>query len=205
MKTRLRISLKTAIRNIEAVAARAQPEDWTSGREWYWGARDRASRMATEFNVPIRLVCHIVAALSPGVRWLTNLEAAEQVLLEEPKIKGVYRKNAERAREILTTYWNERNDGQQPYACYQILSGPKVTAFAETIFNPDSNHSDVVLDFHAIGIALGKRFTSKTAPDLRKKEREILDAAYRKVADSYGVRPHQIQAVTWTRWRKEKK
>lgn len=205
MKTRLRISLKTAIRNIEAVAARAQPEDWTSGREWYWEARDWAGRMAYHYGVHIRLVCHITAALSPGVRWETNKEAAEQILAGESYIKGGYRKNAKRAAEILETYYWEERDGKQPHDCYQILSGPKVTAFAETIFNPDSNQSDVVLDFHAIGIALGKRFTAKTAPDLRKKEREILDAAYRKVAESYGVRPHQIQAVTWTRWRKEKK
>ena len=209
MKQKLRISLKTATRNIEAVLSRATPEDRAEGLDWYWRARDEAAQMAAHYGVQLRLACHIIAVLSPGVRWETNLDAAAQVLNRETKIKGVYKANAKKAIEIWNTYADECDampDKNAPVPhprCYSILSGPKVTAFAETMFNPSGADVAVVLDAHAISIALGKRYTVKSVPELRKAEREILDKAYRKVAERHGIKAHQVQAITWVRWRKE--
>lgn len=203
MKQKLRISLKTATRNIEAVLSRATPEDRAEGLAWYWQAREDASRMADHYGVNIRLVCHIVAVLSPGVRWETNLDAANDVLFRAAKVRGVYAKNAAKAREIFETYVRECDAGGTPTECYKILSGPKVTAFAETMFNPSGADVAVVLDAHAISIALGRRYTVRSVPELRKAERAILDKAYRKVAERNGIKAHQVQAITWVRWRKE--
>jgi hypothetical protein len=193
-----RISLTRAIRNITTVAQQAGREDWKAGAEWYWQAREEVTELARYGGISLQCACHIVAALSPGIRWESNIKAARLILqgpLASEQMIG-YPSNVGKARDILRAY---REDSP---AWSDILTGPKVTAFAETLFNPDTEHSDVVLDVHAISIAFGKRFTVKTTPDLRQEERRRLDKAYRVVAKRYNVRPHQIQAVTWVAWRR---
>ncbi len=197
MKTRHRISLTRAIRNITTVAERAGCDDWKAGTEWYWEAREQVARLATEAQIPLRVACHIVAVLSPGIRWESNILAARAVALDNVGMAPLgYPANIAKAMELLARW--RRGDP----AWETVLTGPKVTAFAETLFNPDTEDSDVVLDVHAIGIAFGRRYTVKTTPDLRQEERRRLDKAYRIVAKRYGVKPHQIQAVTWVTWRR---
>lgn len=192
---RLRITRETAEANIRAVLAQATPAEVQSGRQWYWEAREQTATLAVQFSIPLKCACHIVAALSPGIRWERNIEAARLVCSgKEGAIDG-YGANVAKARKILESYrrflpWDH------------LLSGPKVTSFAETIFNPDTEDIDVVLDVHAISIALGKRYTVRTVPDLRKEERARIDAAYRRVAKKQGLRPHQLQAITWVVWRR---
>lgn len=186
---------RKALRNIRNVMKHASYEEIHSGSNWYFSARDLCASMAEQYNLPLFKVVHAVAALSPNVRWLTNVSAADKLLSAYRKhgnsfggvVVAGYRKNAKKAQDIIL------GTAQ--------LSGQKVTAFASNILNPgESQH--VTVDFHAYSVADWKRYTAKSCPSISPKVYRIISDAYATVASEYRILPHQCQAIAWTVWKR---
>ena len=194
------VTQRTAEKNIRKVFDLATPEDLESGRAWYQEAHDFAVGLSIEYTVPVKAVSHVIAALSPGVRWESNKRAAAELFdaarhVETfPTLPG-YTANVRKAWEIA------RNALYGGKLWETILSGPKVTAFADNILNPpDSNR--VTVDVHAISVAEYKIYTVKSAPKLTPRQYEIYVKAYTKVAKSVNLKPSELQAICWVAWRK---
>lgn len=195
---------RRAIKNIRATYLDAPDmiKDW--GINWYKRAHEEAVKLAAEAKVPVRAACHAIAALSPTNRWDSNLRDAKKLVAAITTGKpfhsfnvSTYTRNKRKAWEIIRLARSGRD-------YEKILSGPKVTSFADNIEFPEKN-KEVTVDFHAYSIAVGWRFTSKEVPSIEGKTYAMLRKAYATVGEEFGIKAHQVQAVTWVWWRKKRK
>ena len=97
-----------------------------AGVAWYHRAKDVVEGLAKDYGLSTANVAAVIAALSPNVRWSTNVNAARTILDawyngdDEPPVPG-YPANRTKAWKILQT-------GNTDH-----LSGPKVEAFAANL------------------------------------------------------------------------
>ena len=198
------LTIKTAARNIRAVLGQAEPGELIHGQDWYATAREEALWLVREHDLPLGVVCHAIAALSPSVAWPVNLSGADTLIghfkrgLLRESLTGVagYRKNIDKAWEIL------RRHAAGDDTWRNVLSGPKVTAFAANIFSGGHLDEEITIDGHAWCIAHGKRVPLDRVPKISKALRERIRAAHRRVAEDTGLLPTQIQAITWVVWKR---
>jgi hypothetical protein len=95
----------------------------------------------------------------------------------------------------------------------EVVKGPKVRAFWHTIADP-SNAEAVVIDRHAFDVAVGRVMDDRTRGAVlgRKGAYDAFATVYRRAAKSINARtkstwpwtPAEVQAVTWTYWRRER-
>lgn len=190
--------------NILAVYNMATPEEKLSGGAWYTYANNQLREISSIYNFSFDAMVDATAALSPGIRWQSNMRGveilADAIANDKPLslVSGVagYRRNIDKAAAILLA--DKRND---PFR--HILSGPKVTAFADNLRNGDRNGDDkVTIDVHAYSVAVGYRYTVATMPHISERERSAIIAAYRMVAGIVGLSASQVQAITWVTWKR---
>jgi hypothetical protein len=63
---------------------------------------------------------------------------------------------------------------------------------------------EVTIDGHALNIALGKRQGLTTdATNMGKRQYKEMQLAYVKAAKRVNIKPHVLQAITWTTWKRE--
>lgn len=169
------------------------------GMAWYDDAHEIAETM-DPFD-PNR-AAGVIAALSPRLDWGRNVMLAQRAyraFQQDPTMKthkwGTLGSNAEKAHRILK--------GEAPE---DVLKGDKVTAFYAAIVDG----SGVVIDRHAFDVAMGRVTNDETRGALSRKGvydafavRYIM-AAESLTNDGYPVTPAQVQAVTWTVWRRLK-
>lgn len=155
---------------------------------WYNDAHDYALSLAKHFNVDLRKVCDVIAALSPMVRWNYNKKVAFKCILAWQSNERVqchmFKNNSNKAYDIL--------DGK-PYKL-----GQKTKPFAGTIFDPE--HTNVTID----SIAMSILFNLADLPGSYKIfSSELIKAqqVYTMVADLYNVTPTQLQASVWIKAR----
>lgn len=201
-----KITYRTAVRNIRKLYAEIPQADREASVNWYLRAHNEIRARYAKYELYQDYpdlqegLCHVVAALSPGVRWDTNLEDFERLLSVWPECENVsvrtYPAQRDKASRILLgvtqavkTNWRE------------ILKGPKERAFAHNLAYPEAER-ELTLDFHAISIATNYRYTYDTAPQLKVAERAAIDRAYRAVAAENNLKACQLQAITWEWWRK---
>lgn len=222
-------TLKPETRNITRVFRLATDGDRAAGHGWYARARDLAERLADQYDMPmpdereaaIEKAAGVIASLSPMLAWRKNVEYAELAYLtyaqmqQEASLRGLteevreaifagvipcLKSNARKAYRIL--------NGEHPE---EVLGGPKVRAFYFTIANPFDPRA-VVIDRHAAAIAVNKPLVDAEIGKLlgRKAAYDSLSELYRRAARiiSRELRetwtPAQVQAVTWTYWRRER-
>ena len=80
------------------------------------------------------------------------------------------------------------------------LNGQKIRSFYSNIRGLD----EVTIDGHALNIALGIRqglTTDKT--NMSKKVYRERQEDYVKAAKRVKIKPHELQAITWTTWKRE--
>ncbi len=79
------------------------------------------------------------------------------------------------------------------------LNGQKIRSFYSNI----RGLYEVTIDGHALNIARGKRegLTSDKT-NMGKREYRELQAAYVRAAKRVKVKPHVLQAITWTTWKR---
>lgn len=178
----------------------ASPDEIKGGLAWYQSAHAHACELSSLYGIPMRAASEIIAALSPNVRWERNVADAYTLC-------GVLAAGGDLASIRINTYSANRSKAGAifraavaglPYA--GILSGPKVTRFAKTIETPWESNG-ITVDVHAFSVASGKRFTTSDvvigAVNYRTCER-----AFITVGAELGIAGHQVQAITWTVWKR---
>jgi hypothetical protein len=196
------MTYRTAVKNVRKVFSEASDQEKWAGEDWYSAARREADWLCSLYSLKygerkpftIPVASHIIAAVSPGIRWEYNLVTARNIILGERGPMAGYSKNIAKAQAILEAFHEGREWDQ-------ILSGPKVRAFADNICNPDSSR-EVTVDVHAYSVAAGKKYTVSTVPAIKVSERKAIVRAYEKVAREEGLKPHEVQAICWVVWRR---
>lgn len=177
-------------RNIRRVLEGATVGEWEAGRTWYETAREFCARQAEKNGRSIATVVAALAALSPSCPWERNQDDLLGLLKGNPEYKcSTYGANVAKAQRILA-------------GDLSALSGNKVVSFAECISNPWFSRA-VCVDTHAYSIAVGERITSDNTPALGRAKYDAIAGAYRQVADTCELLPHQVQAITWLAWKRE--
>lgn len=206
---------ETRTRNITAAFRAATIEDRAAGREWYQRASYLALQLATEHGTTMRQAAGVIAALSPRLAWRKNVEYARLAFrlyyvgtmrhpLQSRAVwesqMPVLKANARKAWRIL--------EGEDPDA---VLGGPKVRAFYFTIVSPDDPRA-VVIDRHAFDVAAGQVLDDARRGIVlgRKGAYDAVSTLYRRAARIISREtgehwtPAEIQATTWTYWRRER-
>jgi hypothetical protein len=187
----------------------ATTEETRRGLQWYADAHRIATAIA---DGDAHLGAGMLAVYSPQQDWIANLLLAAQVLHTRVGIgragSGAFASTAQKqaADRLLVC---ERYE--------QVLSGPKVLAFAHLIEhngNRSPEHSHVVVDRHALSVAHGTALSVaqyNTAP-LRAVQRRNGSIHHRhydhvvalnhhaaaEISHRHGsVAAYQVQAVTW--------
>jgi len=189
------------VRNILKVYRRATQHDIDHGIQWYDRANREALRIAHKHDLPLKTVVGVMAALSPNNRWERNCKDTDTMCeawvacdcLSDFKV-SCYNTMKEKAWSILVDELDDDTD------ILTRLNGQKIRSFYSNIMGLD----EVTIDGHALNIALGKRqgLTDDKTNMGKRQYRELQDC-YVRAAKRVKVKPHVLQAITWTTWRRE--
>lgn len=166
------------VENILKVYRSADFASFSDGLDWYETVHD----MARDIHSNVSVASGIIAALSPRMPWHRNIELA-QVCADGNLNSGALKRSIGNANAILS--------GSNPW---DVLGGLKTRAFYVNILDP-YDVDFVTVDTHAIKIAgidrdsVGKGLYNEIAQ------------AYRDAAKVAGMRPNQMQAITWMTYR----
>jgi len=179
---------RACCRNLRAVADQARSAEITEGLLWYTRANRLAQGLADRFGLTLEQAAGILAVMSPGVAWDTQVERTGAWIEAELAAPGSatfagYTTNVNKARQLLVK------------GTLGVIKGPKVTAFWRAIAG---NTEALALDRHALRAALG---TYGPDGDLRNSmtagQRRTVEKAYRHCAKGYGLAPREFQAIVW--------
>lgn len=188
------------VRNILKVYRQATVAEMESGIEWYARAKREAKRIATQFDVPLTTVVGVMAALSPNNRWERNKVDAfnlvsaycEGLDIDAFKV-STYHTMKHKAWSIMQDALTTDSD------ILARLNGQKIRSFYSNILGLD----EVTVDGHALNIARGQRVgLTDDATNIGKLLYRELQAAYVRAAKRAKVKPHEMQAITWTAWKR---
>ena len=188
--------------NILNVYAMATEQENLDGLAWYAKAKEDAQAIADATELPLHIVVGVVSALSPTNNWNQNLKDAALFCatfvgggyFEEVKA-STYKPMWHKAWSILVA----GADGADAHDVAVLLNGPKITDFFWCIMGDESQ---CVIDGHAWGIAYADRRVMQEVPNIGKKLRAELKAAYADAAKQSGITAYQMQAITWVAWRR---
>jgi len=173
------------VTNIMDTYLRLTEAEIEEGMHWY----DNTRALATEWaNGDVWKGAGVIAAYSPATDWPRNLELAKSSLELGFARTDALGMNALKAQRIL--------DGEP---VLPVLNGPKTTAFASAIADPDSDL--VTIDSHAYSIAVGYWVPTSGVPHLRKRRYASFADAYTEAAGLAGYHVSQFQAMTWVGWK----
>ena len=188
------------VRNILKTYRIATVSDVSDGVEWYDRAKRMAAWIAKETGITETAVIGVMSALSPNNRWERNCKDA--LTMCQAWINGdstddfkvsCYNTMKQKAWSILEDDLTTDED------ILTRLNGQKIRSFYSNIRGLD----EVTIDGHALNIARGKRegLTSDKT-NMGKKQYRELQAAYVTAAKRVKVKPHELQAITWTTWKR---
>lgn len=189
------------VRNILKVYRRATHDDIAHGIEWYDRAKREAERIAQTHGLPVKTVVGVMAALSPNNKWERNVRDTDTMCkawvccdcLSDFKV-SCYNTMKEKAWSILVDELDDDTD------ILTRLNGQKIRSFYSNIIGLE----EVTIDGHALNIALGKRQgLTDDKTNMGKRQYRELQACYVRAAKRVKVKPHVLQAITWTTWRRE--
>ena len=189
--------------NVIAVYKLASVADKQQGQSWYARALVFAVRLGDLYNIETTTIVGVIAALSPRNRWERNMQDAESMVKvaasggtykDLMKLKVcTFKTGKDKAARILSENITDRD------ALLATLKGPKLCEFFNCILG---DSGDVCIDGHAYSIWVGDRITLANVPSIGKKLRQTIKADYQAAAQSLGVAPHVVQAITWVCWKR---
>lgn len=199
------------------------------GREWYpralclavdlaerkWGRLPQHEDENEDWEREVNRAAAVIAVLSPQVNWERNKLLAH--LVYSLTLEGVWN-NKLTVEEARSAWEHGLTDG--PSKAFRLLvldedpnevvKGPKVRQFWFTIMDPTDVRA-VVVDRHAFSVAAGKVLTNV---QLGQKTGSL--GTYDAVSEMYRsaariisleletvISPAELQAITWTAWRRE--
>ena len=189
------------VRNIKAIYELASAQEIADGMAWYRVAKSIAIVLADQYGITAAQAVGVLAALSPRNKWSRNVIDAEALISayvaagsDQARLTKVctFGANKEKAIKIL-----ESNAETIP-TILEILSGPKLREFASCI----AGLPDCCIDGHAWCIWQGSRVTLADVPAIGAKLRREIKADYAQAAADLGLRPSEVQAITWVAWRR---
>ena len=191
------------VRNILKVYRRATTDDIANGVEWYSRAKRYSHAIADRTGLHVNTVIGVMAALSPNNKWERNVQDCERMCkawvigddLDDFKV-SCYNTMKLKAWSILDENLTSDDD------ILTRLNGQKIRSFYSNIRGLD----EVTIDGHALNIALGVRqglTTDKT--NMSKKVYKQMQEVYVRAAKRVDIKPHILQAITWTTWKRENK
>ena len=191
------------VRNILKVYRRATTDDIANGVEWYSRAKRYSHAIADRTGLHVNTVIGVMAALSPNNKWERNVQDCQRMCkawvigddLDDFKV-SCYNTMKLKAWSILEENLTSDDD------ILDRLNGQKIRSFYSNIRGLD----EVTIDGHALNIALGVRqglTTDKT--NMSKKVYKQMQEVYVRAAKRVDIKPHILQAITWTTWKRENK
>jgi hypothetical protein len=192
---------RTNIDNIKAIYQLATLTEQQDGIAWYPAARAIARTLADRYGIHPAEAIGVIAALSPRNRWERNVQDADALIAayiaggpEQAQLTKACTFNTNKAKAIRILTAGVLTDAD----VLAILSGPKVSEFYNCIQGID----DVCIDGHAFCIWAANRTGLKDVPAIGVKLRRQIKADYRAAADELGLKPSELQAITWVTWRR---
>ena len=189
------------VHNILKVYDQALPCEVEAGVTWYASANSECRAIADRNSLHINRVVGVVSALSPNNKWERNLNDASNMVT-------AYREGGNVEDVTVCTYRAMRSkawsvlDASTPDlpSILTILSGQKIKAFAECILGNDT----CVIDGHAYNIAQGKRVSlTSDKTNMGVRVFRELQEAYVRAGKRRGLKGYEMQAITWTTWRRQ--
>jgi hypothetical protein len=185
-----------------------------------FGARGVQPGVAWNWDEAVTRAAAVIAVLSPRLNWNKNVELARQVYTDAFTMRTIYAERPDDYRgerqRLTNMFPGLKGNGDKAYRILidgedpeDVVSGPKVTAFWRTIVDP-SDPRAVVVDRHALDVAKGHVLDDRQRGIIlgRKGAYEQLSALYRRAAKQLTKEtgaewtPAEVQAVTWTTWRR---
>jgi hypothetical protein len=213
--------IKFHTRNITRYFRSIDPAVIAEGREWYpralayaielaeyaWGRKPMSVDENDDWDAEINKAAAVIAVLSPQVNWERNKMMAKLAYT-------AYREN--RVDAAIAAWPGLKTNAHKAFAILggidpnEVVGGPKVRQFWFTIMNP-SDPRAVVVDRHAFSVAAGKALTDR---ELGQKTGALgtydaVSEMYRRAARILSleieatITPAEVQAITWTAWRRE--
>jgi hypothetical protein len=186
----MRLDANDVLTRIKATYQMATPEERTMGEQWYIAARYNCKRLAQKYDVPLPVVCAIVAVLSPNCPWSRNLHDADRLLYCYAQGHPITWVSAATYPRNVRKAWVIRDTGNT-----ELVSGPKVRAFYQCMLSPNSHA--VCCDIHIYSIASGINYTTQTMPNISRANYAVIAQAFRSLASKLRVAPYRVQATCW--------
>lgn len=173
-----------SIKCYREILERADSEEIRQGRAWYWNANQRIEKMSAETGYPLKICAGVVAVLSPMVEWGLNFRTAEKFLNTKGKTKGPgFKENFRKAREILRGNMD-------------VIRGPKVSRFFQTLVNP--NFDEPTIDSQMIAAFWSdKPYSEEIGKRNREKYLRPMREAVIQLANERKESVSQTQAIIW--------
>lgn len=162
---------------------------------WYDGANAYANKLANKFGVSPIKVAGVLASLSPLKSWDENKRIAKSFLTSG---NAYHTKTMKVKAENIVALDDDDVDRIQ-----QILNGNKIKSFFLNIAFPDDDKA-VTIDRHALCVALGRNLEENEIKDLTDNQYRFFVQCYKIAAKKKGIKPNEMQAITWVKWRKLK-
>jgi len=170
----------------------ATKQDIAQGLSWYSDAQKLCVELATKYDVSLSQVAQVTSVLSPQKKWDTN----------KLEVKALFLQIFEGIKPSFSYFATKK----QLEECKQIILGNfsihakriKTFSFADNIANVDS--VEVTVDRHALRVAYDDKTAKldKVSLTQYKAARE----AYNTVAIQHGLKPYQVQAITWCAYKR---
>ena len=189
------------VRNILKVYRRSTIDDIADGVEWYARAQRMAQSISAATGLHIHTVIGVMAALSPNNKWEINVRNAYEMCtnyidggeIDDIKV-STYHTMKRKAWSILDDKLTDDDD------ILTRLNGQKIRSFYSNI----RGLNEVTIDGHAFNIAQNVRHNlTDDKTNIGKKLYRELQDSYVRAAKRVDVAPHELQAITWTTWRRE--
>lgn len=168
-------------------ASQAAYED---GMNWYQDAYKWSMFKADQYDVDAEVVAAIISALSPRNEWSRNLYDTDRLLMcyERGDSGPELVRSATFSKNVLKA-WKVRHTSDVSL----VMTSPKTRAFVDNITWPESK--EVTVDTWAYRIAEGD--LALPAKGLNEKRYLVYADAYKSAAQTCGLRPCEVQAITW--------
>lgn len=161
---------------------------------WYYEVNDFCLSLSEIYNVPLIKVSGIMSALSPNNTFKTNCLSLHRFLKHKGNCKvSTFNGQKEKAKQILFM------DNPTEEKVKAILGGLKTQAFFENIYRPKTSKA-VTVDIWMIRWAKQIDIMPENGTLTAKRYRKISDMIS-KVASDLSLKPHEYQALTWTKVR----
>jgi len=160
--------------------------------DWYQNANTWCQQVALKYNVPFDSVAGVVASLSPRKEWQLNKRIAIELI--ETGDCGQIKVFVNKAKDCLEVTGDSK--------ILSVLNGPKIKSFYLNIKYPGAS-DNVTIDRHAIAVALG-RTASDSEQALSEKQYQFFKDCYIWTAETLGLKPLMLQAITWETWKRIK-